>query len=111
MKRLILTTIILVMPITATSEQETLGIRGMGNLSCGEFISVLEENNVTAECQFRSWVDGYISGINFQDAVKETRAHTTETEVIEQWLVNRCKQNPFELFANATLQLVEELEE
>ncbi len=46
-----------------------------------------------------------------KDAVKETRADTTETEVIKQWLVNRCKQNPFELFANATLQLFEELEE
>jgi hypothetical protein len=103
------------MPIIAVSEQEItnlgiLSVRGEGLLSCGNFISYLDADNVTAEAQFTSWIDGFISGINYQDTIKKMRGANIDTEATKQLLVNYCRENPLDMFFTAAIKLAKELE-
>ncbi len=118
MIRLILTITILLIPIIAISEQEItnlgiLSVRGEGLLSCGKVISYLDADNldaIVAEKQPIAWIDGFISGINYQDAEKKMRGDNINPETVKQWLVNYCRENPLDMFFTAAIKLAKELE-
>jgi hypothetical protein len=111
MKKLIL---IFALNLVATIATADYAIRGEGNFSCPDYVSARQTNNAKLYSSI-SWVQGFITGVNYQNALPEGSdsfigQDLTAASVVT-WLENYCRSNPQDYLADAAEALIVELKE
>ena len=109
MKKLILILALSMVPIIATADY---AIRGEGNFNCPDYVSARQTNSAKLYSSV-SWVQGFITGVNYQNALPEDSdsfigQDLTAASVVT-WLENYCRSNPQDYLADAAEALVAEL--
>jgi len=111
MNKIILTT---VLTIVATGAWGDWAVKGEGNFSCPEYVSAKRSNTPKLYSSI-SWVQGFITGINYQRALEEGSdsfvARDLPAASIARWLENYCQENVADDLADAAKELVEEFAE
>ena len=89
-------------------------IRGEGNFNCPEYTAAKRGNTAKLYSSV-SWVQGFISGVNFQVAKAEDRDSTIASDLpttsIVDWLQRYCRDNPQAYLSDAAEALVAEFSE
>ena len=89
-------------------------IKGEGNYSCPDYVEARRINSKELYSSI-SWVQGFITGVNYQRALEEGtdsfvgRDFAPRTMV--NWLEDHCRDNPQDYLSDAAQALVEELQE
>ncbi len=109
MKKLILIFALSLVPIVATADY---AIRGEGNFTCPDYVSARQTNNAKLYSSI-SWVQGFITGVNYQNALPEDSDSFIGRDLaaasLVTWLENYCRSNPQDYLADAAEALVAEL--
>ena len=89
-------------------------IKGEGNYSCPDYVSAKRTNGAKLYSSV-TWVQGFISGMNYQRALDENIDSVIGREYpavsIVSWLENYCRSNPQDYLSDAAEALVVELKE
>ena len=89
-------------------------IKGEGNFNCPDYVSA-KQNNTAKLYSSVTWVQGFISGVNYQDALDKSAGSFVGQEFsavsIVGWLENYCRANPQDYLSDAAEALVVELRE
>ena len=111
MKILILILALSLVPIVATADY---AIRGEGNFTCPDYVSARQTNSAKLYSSI-SWVQGFITGVNYQNALPEDSdsfiGQDLNAASVVTWLENYCRSNPQDYLADAAEALVAELKE
>ena len=111
MKNIIL---IIVLALLATSAQADWAIKGEGNFSCPDYVAARQTNTKKLYSSI-SWVQGFITGVNYQRALDEGSNSFVGQDFAPAsmvgWLENYCRENPQDYLSDAAQALVEELQE
>lgn len=111
MKKHILICALTLAPVFATADY---AIRGEGNYSCPDYVSARQTNNAKLYSSI-SWVQGFMTGVNYQNALPEGSDSFTgqhmKTASLVTWLENYCRSNPQDYLADAAEALMVELKE
>jgi hypothetical protein len=87
-------------------------IKGEGNFSCPEYVSERQINGAKLYSSI-SWVQGFITGVNYQRALEESSDSFVGQDFaptsIVGWLENYCRENPQDYLSDAAQALTEEL--
>lgn len=104
MKKILLAVIALLLVVTVVYAEEGRITMGAGNDSCGKWIATREEP--ASHFQYKQWVFGYISGVNWNSSSKQSIPPDGEAAIafIDQY----CKNNPLHYLVLATTALVQE---
>jgi hypothetical protein len=99
--------VLAVMAFTSTAQaQEGKFIIGPRNFSCGKWTNT--PKNTAQHDVLESWVLGYLSGINAENAgVDFLRGR--EPDGLMAWIDNYCRRNPPHIITQATNELIKEL--
>lgn len=87
-------------------------VKGEGNFSCPEYVS---EKRINGSKLYSSitWVQGFISGVNYQRALEEGKnsyiGQDFPAASMVSWLENHCRDNPQDYLSDAAEALVVEL--
>ena len=84
-------------------------IKGVGGITCERYIENYRRAG-TARREQRSWVLGFISGMNFMDRKIQNRGVDIHAELIDDWILNYCEEHPSEKLHTAVEQFARELE-
>ena len=106
--------ILLSLSLMSTVAIADWAIRGEGNFACPEYVSARQTNNAKLYSSI-SWVQGFITGVNYQNALPEGKdsfigQDLTAASVVT-WLETYCRANPQDYLADAAEALVVELKE
>jgi len=87
-------------------------VKGEGNFSCPEYVSERQINGAKLYSSI-SWVQGFITGVNYQRALEEgsdslVGQDFAPTSIVD-WLENYCRENPQDYLSDAAQALTEEL--
>lgn len=108
MKRSIL---IIALALVTTSVWSDYSVKGEGNYSCPEYVSAKRSNSAKLYSSI-SWVQGFITGVNYQLAQTEDThsfiARDFPAASIVRWLENYCQDNLTDDLADAAEALVKE---
>jgi hypothetical protein len=89
-------------------------IKGEGNFSCPDYVSAKRSNTAKLYSSI-SWVQGYISGVNYQRALEidtdSLIGQDFPATSIVSWIENYCRDNPQDYLSDAAEMLVVELKE
>ena len=89
-------------------------VKGEGNFSCPDYVAAKRSNGAKMYSSV-TWVQGFISGINYQAALEEGRDSMVGRDYpatsIVQWLANYCNENPQDYLSDAAEALVVRLRE
>lgn len=89
-------------------------IRGEGNFNCPDYVDARQSNSAKLYSSV-SWVQGYITGVNYQAALPEDAdsfiGRDLTTISLVNWLENHCRANPQDYLSDAAEALIEELKE
>jgi hypothetical protein len=107
MKKLILIVTISVFSNTALAAHYPYAVLGVGNETCGTFISHIDNGDNIDRDKFLNWAQGFISGINFK--AHGSHGKDITTDYIEQLLIKFCKIDQREEFVYAVESLSIEL--
>jgi len=111
MKKLILIFALNLVPTVATADY---AIRGEGNFTCPDYVSARQTNNAKLYSSI-SWVQGFITGVNYQNALPEGSdsfiGQDLASTSLVTWLENYCRSNPQDYLADAAEALIVELKE
>ena len=111
MKKLIL---IIALVMVSTGACGDWAVKGEGNYSCAEYVSAKRSNDAKLYSSI-SWVQGFITGVNYQRALAEDTHSFIGQDLpaasIVRWLENYCQENLQDDVADAAKALVEELTE
>lgn len=109
MKKLIL---IIVLTLVSTGAWCDWAVKGEGNFSCPEYVSQKQINGKKLYSSI-SWVQGFISGVNYQRALEEGANSLVGQDLpatsMVTWLENHCRANPQDYLSDAAEALVKEL--
>jgi len=109
MKKLILIVTIALVSKVAIADW---AIRGEGNFSCPDYVSARQTNSAKLYSSI-SWVQGFITGVNYQIALPEDSNSLIGQDLsaasVVTWLENYCRANPQDYLADAAEALIEEL--
>ena len=109
MKKLILTASLTLMCTTAMADW---AIKGEGNFSCPDYVSAKQTNSAKLYSSI-SWVQGFITGVNYQSALPEGSHSFIGQEFpaasIVSWLETYCRANPQDYLADAAEALIADL--
>ena len=86
-------------------------IKGVGNDSCGSFVSVKQTKEADYYV-YMHWVTGFITGGNVErgrNGGNDSIGDGLDAEFIELWLENYCRANPLNDLDQAADALVNEL--
>ena len=89
---------------------DTVYIIGGGTLSCGKWVSALNERNESQQQVFVQWVAGFTGSYNWyrnkptQHAIKQP-----DLETISLWLTTFCNNNPTQSTFHASGALIQHL--
>lgn len=90
---------------------------GAGTQSCGQYLEARRDKDKNADATnrrafaFASWLGGFLTVVN-QEAVNKTGIDIvvgTDIDGVLAWLDKYCRENPLEMFANASWRLAGEL--
>ncbi len=89
-------------------------VKGEGNFSCPDYVSAKQSNTAKLYSSI-SWVQGFISGMNYQDALDRDADSFIGQELLAasmvSWIENHCRANPQDYLSDAAEALVVELKE
>ena len=109
MKKLILIFALSLVPMFATADY---AIRGEGNFVCPDYVSARQTNSAKLYSSV-SWVQGFITGVNYHNALPEDSDSFIGQDLtavsLVTWLENYCRSNPQDYLADAVEALVAEL--
>lgn len=98
----------------ATSSWGDWAVKGEGNFSCPEYVAEKRINS-TKFYSSVTWVQGFISGVNYQRALERDQSSLIGQDFpatsIVTWLENHCRANPQDYLSDAAEKLVIELKE
>ena len=87
-------------------------VKGEGNFSCPEYVAEKRINS-TKFYSSVTWVQGFISGVNYQRALDDGMSSFIGQDfpatAIVSWLENHCRANPQDYLSDAAEALVIEL--
>lgn len=87
-------------------------IRGEGNFNCPDYVDARQTNSAKLYSSV-SWVQGYITGVNYQVALPEGTdsyiGRDLTTVSLVNWLENYCRANPQDYLSDAAEALIKEL--
>ena len=110
MNKLIL---IAVLVLVSTPAWGDWAVKGEGNFNCPEYVSAKRSNDKKLYSSI-SWVQGFITGVNYQRALDEGSDSYIGQDLpaasIVRWLENHCQENLTDDLADAAKALVEELD-
>lgn len=106
MKKLILT--IFLMHASMTVSAAYL-IKGVGGLTCERYVTDYHKVGFARREQ-RSWILGFITGMNYNDEKTRDRGRDLHAERIDDWILNYCKEHPSEKLHTAVEIFSRELE-
>jgi len=105
---------IIALALISTSTMADWAIRGEGNFSCPDYVSAKQTNSAKLYSSI-SWVQGFISGVNYQIALPNNTNSLIGQDLsaasVVSWLENYCRSNPQDYLADAAESLVKELKE
>jgi len=105
---------IVALALAATGASADYSVKGEGNFSCPEYISARRSNDAKLYSSI-SWVQGFITGVNYQRALEEGAHSLTGRDFpavsMVRWLENYCQENLVDDLADAAVALVLELSE
>ena len=111
MIRILFTSVLL---LISASSWADWAVKGEGNFSCPEYVAEKRINS-TRFYSSVTWVQGFISGVNYQRALEEDRnsfiGQDFPATSIVTWLENYCRSNPQDYLSDAAEKLVIELKE
>jgi hypothetical protein len=89
-------------------------VKGEGNFSCPDYVSARQSNTAKLYSSI-TWVQGFISGVNYQDALAKNANSFVGQEFpatsIVSWIENYCRANPQDYLSDAAEALVVELKD
>jgi hypothetical protein len=107
-------TIMVTMALLSTAACADWAIKGEGNFSCPDYVSAKQSNTAKLYSSI-SWVQGFISGVNYQRALEidtdSLIGRDFPAASIVRWLENYCRDNPQDYLADAAEALVVEIKE
>lgn len=84
---------------------------GQGTVSCGKWTEARQQDHDSAEAVIlSSWINGFISGVNWRGAEIQNVAWGTDRAARDGWIDNYCAAYPLDLVVTATVGLINELE-
>jgi hypothetical protein len=109
MRKLIL---IFALSLVSTVATADYAIRGEGNFTCPDYVSARQTNSAKLYSSV-SWVQGFITGVNYHNALPEDSDSFIGQDLtavsLVTWLENYCRSNPQDYLADAVEALVAEL--
>ena len=103
---------IIVLALLTTGVSADWAIKGEGNFNCPEYVSERQINGAKLYSSI-SWVQGFITGVNYQRALEEGSDSFVGQDFaptsIVGWLENYCRENPQDYLSDAAQALTEEL--
>lgn len=111
MRKVILIMVSILCPALAPGDW---AVKGEGNFSCPEYVSERQVNGKKFYSSI-SWVQGFLTGVNYQQALDEASDSLIgqdfpPTSMVD-WLESYCRKNPQDYLSDAAQALVEELKE
>lgn len=89
-------------------------VKGEGNFSCPDYVSAKQSNTAKLYSSI-TWVQGFISGLNYQAALDENTDSFVGQEFpatsIVSWIETYCRAQPQDYLSDAAEALVIELRE
>jgi hypothetical protein len=89
-------------------------VKGEGNFSCPDYVSA-KQSNTAKLYSSASWVQGFISGVNYQRALEigtdSFIGQDFPAASMVRWLENYCRENPQDYLSDAAEALVVEIKE
>jgi len=111
MNKLIL---IVLLALVSSGVRADWAVKGEGNFSCPEYLSA-KRSNTAKLYSSASWVQGFISGVNYQRAQDSGSSSLIAQDLpaasIVRWLENHCQENLQDDLADAAAALVKEFSE
>jgi len=111
-----MTKYILILALCLVPEASTAdyAIRGEGNFNCPDYVAARQTNSAKLYSSI-SWVQGYMTGVNYQNALPEGAdsfiGRDLTTVSLVSWLENYCRTNPQDYLSDAAEALIKELKE
>lgn len=84
-------------------------IKGMGGLTCERYVSNYRRAG-SARREQRSWILGFITGMNFNDKMLQDRGRDLHAELVDDWILNYCLEHPTAKLHTAAELFARELE-
>ena len=84
-------------------------IKGMGGLTCERYVSNYRKAG-SARREQRSWILGFITGMNFNDKKMQDRGRDLHAELVDDWILNYCLEHPAAKLHTAAELFARELE-
>ena len=89
-------------------------VKGEGNYSCPDYVSARRDNSAKLYSSV-TWVQGFISGVNYREALGQDRdsmigAEFPTTSIVD-WLETYCRDNPQDYLSDAAEALFIELKQ
>lgn len=111
MKRLVL---IIALTLMQTVTMADWAIRGEGNFSCPDYVAAKQTNNAKLYSSI-SWVQGFITGVNYQNALPEDSNSFIGQDLsavsVVAWIEKYCRANPQDYLADAAEALIVEFKD
>jgi len=85
---------------SAAVDDGTSAVRGVGMLSCSQYISLIEEESPAVE-MVAGWIDGFTTGLNATTAGGFYPPPWRRTDLVMQLLAHHCSGNQNDVLANA----------
>jgi hypothetical protein len=104
----------LVVAQESETSSPTIWVAGIGNQSCGALMKFLDgpEANETIERFVMSWVDGFVTGLNIERAIRGgSQVKPPDHPTIKLYLVKHCRENPLDTAGTAAAHMARELRE
>lgn len=99
--------------LLTTTAQADWAVRGEGNFSCPDYVEARRLNSKELFSSI-SWVQGFITGVNFERAASSDTDSTIgrdfPTASIVNWLEDYCRDNPQDYLSDAAEALFINLE-
>jgi len=83
-------------------------VSGIGNTSCGKFMTSYKENPAKAETLYFSWAQGFMSSINFNRKMQNGTPidfGAMPSAAQFSWVRDYCQKNPMKSYLRAATEL------
>lgn len=88
----------------------SISVRGHGVQSCAKWTNDRKGELTVDTVANIAWVTGYLSGLNYSDAVLTDVLKDQNSKVLYSWIDNYCAQNPRKRIHHACNALINELD-
>ncbi len=98
----------LISAISSNAISKQYGVLGVGNRSCGAWTSDRKDNGWPTLVEL-SWVEGFITAMDNNNAKINTAMHATDSDGIASWIDNYCVAHPLDSLSAASEALAIEM--